>query len=323
MKATTAETPTTALKIASALFYGISSLAVIFVNKIVLSSYKFKFFYFLAATQFASTCFILFLLFLMRKVDIPILSLKIFRDVAPLFCLFFGNIVSGLGGTESLNLPMFTVLRRFSILLTMMGEYFILSKSPSSSVCVSVFFMIFGAIVAALHDLTFDLYGYTLVLLNNLFTALNGVYIKKASSRCSKMGILFYNSLFSFVALFLFFAISETQQMIQSTSPDKKTPESHGILWEIYSFPGWNDWTFCFLFVTAALLGSVLNYSIFLCTTTNSALTTAVIGCLKNVLVTYFSMLFLPDYQFHLMNFIGLNISILGSIYYTYITLSA
>ena len=36
------------------------------------------------------------------------------------------NMLFGLGGTQELSLPMLTVLRRFSILMTMIGEFYIL-----------------------------------------------------------------------------------------------------------------------------------------------------------------------------------------------------
>lgn len=47
------------------------------------------------------------------------------------------------------SLPMFTVLRRFSILMTMIAEFYILGINPSVAVQVSVYTMIFGALVAA------------------------------------------------------------------------------------------------------------------------------------------------------------------------------
>ena len=51
--------------------------------------------------------------------------------------------------------------------------------TASWSVQFAVYTMIFGALVAASQDLAFSLSGYTYVSLNNVFTASNGVYLKK------------------------------------------------------------------------------------------------------------------------------------------------
>jgi len=170
---------------------------VIFVNKVILTEYNFEYFVFLAGAQFLSTSLILYGLSAIHRIELPSPSWAVVREVAPISVMFFLNVVTGLGSTKALNLPMFTALRRFSILMTMMGEYHILGKEPSSVVVLSVVMMVGGAVVAALNDLTFDATGYTLVLLNDVFTALNGIYLKRAtlSGRLSKLGILFYNSL--------------------------------------------------------------------------------------------------------------------------------
>jgi len=319
-------------KILAALFYAVASLAVILINKVVLTTYAFPFFIFLAAVQFVATSIIILALVYFKKVDVPALSGGIFIEVVPISAMFLGNVICGLGSTKSLNLPMFTALRRFSILMTMFGEVFVLNKIPSISVVISVLMMVGGALVAAYYDLAFDLQGYVLVLLNDLFTALSGVYMKKAtiSSKCSKMGVLFYNSLFSAVALFIVFAVEHMRYIYSMDIPgtidnNKKTISTavpyDSTINQVGSFEGWNDPHFIGLFMVAALMGSVLNYSIFLCTHVNSALTTAVVGCLKNVLTTYIGMIFIGDYVFHVLNFLGLNISIFGSLYYTYVTM--
>ena len=101
-------------------------------------------------------------------------------------------MVFGLGGTQELSLPMMTVLRRFlfdlisnfmfsthrfSILMTMIGEFYILKvpfnnipccekdiilcfqTRPTMAVQLSVYLMIFGSGLAALNDLAFNLKG--------------------------------------------------------------------------------------------------------------------------------------------------------------------
>eukprot|EP00603_Paraphysomonas_imperforata_P007266 CAMPEP_0114436858 /NCGR_PEP_ID=MMETSP0103-20121206/13687_1 /TAXON_ID=37642 ORGANISM="Paraphysomonas imperforata, Strain PA2" /NCGR_SAMPLE_ID=MMETSP0103 /ASSEMBLY_ACC=CAM_ASM_000201 /LENGTH=346 /DNA_ID=CAMNT_0001607177 /DNA_START=107 /DNA_END=1147 /DNA_ORIENTATION=+ len=302
-------------RVSSAVFYAAASTAVILVNKTVLTTFHFPAFFFLALSQFVTTSLVLLFLAAFRKVDLPRLDGALFRDIVPISIFYFGNVLSGLGGTASLNLPMFTVLRRFSIAMTMACEYYVLRKKPSWEVLLSVCAMVLGALVAAANDLSFDFVGYVMVLTNDVFTALSGVYMKKATSSMSpatsnKLGVLFYNSVFSGVALLCYMCLLSAQQQ----GAGQRT-----VFEEISSFEGWHDPQFVTLFVVAALMGSVLNYSIVLCTANNSALTTAVIGCLKNVLVTYYGILAMAGYIFNLLNFLGLNISIVGSLYYTYV----
>lgn len=302
----------------AALFYAISSLLVVFVNKIVLTTYEFPSFLFLACMQFLATCLVLAVLSIMRRIELPRLSFDVMREVLPVSLMFLGNVISGLGSTQALNLPMFTALRRFSIMMTMIGEYFVLSSVPSTAVSISVGMMVGGAVIAAMFDLTFNAWGYFYILLNDIFTALNGVYLKKASlsSKCTKMAVLFYNSAFSSFFVCLFFTVGQIYYY------DHNVGNAEGSeMYRVWKYKGWSDPQFLLLFVLAATMGSVLNYSIFLCTSVNSALTTAVVGCLKNVLTTYASMLLLTDYSFSWVNFIGLNVSIAGSLVYTYVEL--
>ena len=72
--------------------------------------------------QMLATLVLLYTGKVLGTVRLPDLSLASLSQVWPLPLFYLGNLVFGLGGTQALSLPMLTVLRRFSILLTMIGE---------------------------------------------------------------------------------------------------------------------------------------------------------------------------------------------------------
>uniref|UniRef100_F7IKR8 Solute carrier family 35 member D2 n=1 Tax=Callithrix jacchus TaxID=9483 RepID=F7IKR8_CALJA len=213
-----ARLPSRVARLLSALFYGTCSFLIVLVNKALLTTYGFPSPIFLGIGQMAATIMILYVSKLNKIIHFPDFDKKIPVKLFPLPLLYVGNHISGLSSTSKLSLPMFTVLRKFTIPLTLLLETIVLGKQYSLSIIVSVFAIVLGAFIAA---------------------------------------------------------------------------------------------------------GFLLMYSTILCSYYNSALTTAVVGAIKNVSVAYIGMLISGDYIFSLLNFVGLNICMAGGLRYSFLTLSS
>uniref|UniRef100_A0A8B9UWG4 Sugar phosphate transporter domain-containing protein n=1 Tax=Anas zonorhyncha TaxID=75864 RepID=A0A8B9UWG4_9AVES len=267
-------------RVLSALFYGTCSFLIVLVNKALLSAYRFPSPIFLGIGQMAATILILYISKLNKIIHFPDFDKSIPVKLFPLPLIYVGNHISGLSSTSKLR-------KRYPL-----------------SIFISVFAIVLGAFIAAGSDLSFNLEGYTFVLLNDIFTAANGVYMKQKMDpkELGKYGVLFYNACFMVVpTAIISFSTGDFQQATH--------------------FQHWTNFLFVFQFLLSCLLGFLLMYSTVLCSHYNSALTTTVVGAIKNISIAYIGMLIGGDYIFSMLNFIGLNICMAGGLRYSFLTL--
>ncbi|XP_050066869.1 UDP-sugar transporter UST74c-like isoform X2 [Aphis gossypii] len=291
-------------KVGAALLYAAASTAITIVNKSVLTGYGFPSYRFLAACQMLATVVALCAAKRLGRVRFPDVGWRAFADVFPMPLVHLGNVQLGLAGTKQLSLPTFTVLRRLAIPMTMSAEHYLLRVAADRSVKTSVAMMVAGAVVAAGGDVRLNAGGCASVLFNDLLTAANGVFSKRmlnAKTEMGKCGLLYYSSLFVLPLALAHLYFSDD-------------------LHHVYKFNYWSHPAFLIQMFVSSIMGFVLNYTTMLCIQYNSALTTTIIGCLKNIIVTYAGMFIGGDYVYTFYNFIGINISIIGSLFYTYIT---
>ncbi|XP_070651193.1 nucleotide sugar transporter SLC35D2 isoform X4 [Bos indicus] len=313
-----ARLPSRVAKLLSALFYGTCSFLLVLINKALLTTYRFPSPIVLGVGQMAVTIMILYVSKLNKIIHFPDFDKKIPTKLFPLPLLYVGNHISGLASTSKLSLPMFTVLRKFTIPLTLLLETIILGKQYSLNIIVSVFAIILGAFVAAGSDLAFNLEGYIFVFLNDIFTAANGVYTKQKMDpkELGKYGVLFYNACFMIIpTLIISVSTGDLRQLTEGSeillrltcvthctpgpwtstvcrSGTKRrrqwhpTPvllpgKSHGRRSLATEFNQWKNVLFIIQFLLSCFLGFLLMYSTVLCSYYNSALTTAVVGAIK------------------------------------------
>ena len=200
---------------------------------------------------------------------------------------------------------MFTVLRRVSIPLTLAAEVYILSMPTTRNIVAAVVLLMCGSFVAALNDLSFNIVGYTSVLVSAVATCAYGTVSKMKLSgpkKRTKWELLYWNCLLSIPILALAVAYKG------------------GGIAAIRAYPHWGSPAFLLGMAVSTSMGFVLNFAILYNTQTNGPLSTTVVGSAKNVFTTYLGVFGLGgDYIFTVTNFVGLHISMGGAILYSFV----
>ena len=275
----------------SVLLYMGSSFMIVVFNKIVLTAFSFTSVPFIMLMQSLFTVSVLFA----RCVHVQSPG----KDVIAASLLSVCNVFFGLTSAATLNIAMFTALRRVSILMTMIAQHYFLGAELRKDVLCCIMLMIFGSVVAAANDMAFSLRGYACIMSNNILTTASQIQAKKALTRESvtKTTLIFWTSILTIIAS----SLSLTQ-------------------WDPTSFKAWDQTAFQVAFLFSVILGFAINYGAAWTVEQNHALTLAVAGSAKSAIMGIFVVAGLLDrtYVFSFWNFVGLQISTLGSFLYVY-----
>lgn len=287
------------------LFFMVSSLGAIFINKTCLTGYHFRYPLTMMLLQMASAIALLGALHMLGYNRLPQASNQ---DLAVLIgptVLFISNIVVGLSALSLVNIPMFSAFRRITLLFVMVAEYFYLKKTHSRAIVYTVIVMTVGAFISAVDDVSFSRLGYCLVFVNNVLTAAYLASIKNAMKVIDfgPLDLLYYTALMG---------LPLVTTMVISTGEMAHVIVAFRTQSELLS---WGFMTSLFLTAMGAF---AVNYSTSLCTDVTSPLTTSVAGQVKNVLQTilgFFSWGFVPT----TMNTVGLMIALCAQVFFAYL----
>ncbi|XP_050264618.1 UDP-galactose/UDP-glucose transporter 7 [Quercus robur] len=289
------------LSLSAAISYGIASMAMVFINKAILMQYAHSMT--LLTLQQLATAMLIHFGRRMGYTKAKALDMATARKLLPISLFYNANVAFALASLKGVNIPMYIAIKRLTPLAVLIAGFFSGKGRPTIQVSLSVILTAAGVIIAALGDFSFDLFGYSMALTSVFFQTMYLVLVEKSGAEdgLSSIEIMFYNSFLSLP--FLLFVIIATGEF----------PNSLALL-----FAKSNSLYFLVILILSLVMGIVLNFTMFLCTIVNSALTTTIVGVLKGVGSTTLGFVLLGGVEVHTLNVTGLVINTAGGVWYSY-----
>ncbi|XP_042225324.1 UDP-galactose/UDP-glucose transporter 7-like isoform X2 [Homarus americanus] len=286
---------------AAAVFYGVCSASMAFLNKGVINSYEFPFPFFIMACQMLVTVVFLEILITLGKISLPAYTWRsAYMFLAPSLGYAFHATLS-LMALQGMNIPMYGAVKRCTPLVNLILSVVILHRPfPSVTLISSILIITTGCFVAVLGDLTFDTFAYTMggfsVLAQGLYLTLVQQCAENKLSTWEILQLNSYNTLGPFIISSVL--MGEPEAIVQNRYI--------------------TDAGFHFTFWTLVCMGAVLNYSLFLCTALNSALTTSLVSVAKSAIQTLVGFFVFGGVKYHPLNIAGIVMNTVGGFMYTY-----
>lgn len=289
------------LSLFAALSYGFASMAMVFINKAVLMQYASSMT--LLTLQQLATTMLIHCGRVMGYTKAKGVNVETAKKLILVSLFYNANVAFALASLKGVNIPMYIAIKRLTPLAVLIAGFFSGKGRPSTQVILSVVLTAAGVMIAALGDFSFDLVGYSMAFTSVFFQTMYLVLVEKSGAEdgLSSVEIMFYNSFLSLP--FLVFLIIATGEF----------PDSLSLL-----FAKSSSLSFLVIVLLSLVMGIVLNYTMFLCTIVNSALTTTIVGVLKGVGSTTLGFFLLGGVEVHALNVTGLIINTAGGVWYSY-----
>ncbi|KAI4337311.1 hypothetical protein L6164_015744 [Bauhinia variegata] len=298
----------------AAISYMSCAVLLVMFNKAALSSYNFPSANVITLLQMVCSCCFLYVLRRWRIISFAageslvisdnsskFVSLKTLRHTCPLAGSYLLYMLATMESVRGVNVPMYTTLRRTTVVFTMFVEYILVAQRYTSSVIFSVGLIVFGAFIAGARDLSFDAYGYALVFTSNITTAIYLATIARIgkTSGLNSFGLMWCNGIMCGPVLLIWTLL-------------------RGDLKMTVNFPDLFSPGFIVVLLFSCTLAFFLNYNIFLNTTLNSAVTQTVCGNLKDLFTIGLGWIVFGGLPFDIWNVVGQLLGFVGSGLYAY-----
>ena len=132
----------------------------------------------------------------MGWVEYPSLNYDTAKKWAPVNLFFCGMLFTGMASLQNNSVPMVTVFKNVTNVLTTIGDYVFFGNKPEGLVIVAFGVMLFGAVAAASNDLSVSFAGLFWMAMNCITTSGYVLYMKFATQhvKLSKFGMVYVNN---------------------------------------------------------------------------------------------------------------------------------
>ncbi|KAK4491046.1 hypothetical protein RD792_001768, partial [Penstemon davidsonii] len=281
-------------------------------NKAALSSYSFPCANVITLCQMICSCCFLYALRRLKLISFHanesivindsskgFVSIKTLIDTSPLALTYLLYMLATMESVRGVNVPMYTTLRRTTVVFTMIVEYILVKQKYTPPVVGSVGLIVMGAFIAGSRDMSFDSYGYLIVFASNITTAIYLATIARIgkSSGLNSFGLMWCNGILCLPVLLLWTLFRDFYLILRA-------------------------YRYQVVLLFSCILAFFLNYCIFLNTTLNSALTQTICGNLKDLFTITLGWVVFGGLPFDLLNVIGQLLGFIGSGMYAYYKLT-